>query len=52
MEFHEGQEHLSLDVGAAERKSCVMPVQESRVQPKLLIESAGVCGTGRGNNLL
>lgn len=51
MEFHEGREHLSLDAEAAEHKRRLMPMQES-VRPKLLIESAGVRGTGRGNNLL
>lgn len=51
MEFRKGQGHLSLDGETAKHKCSGMPARES-VQPKLLIEWPGVCGTGRQSNWL
>lgn len=49
MKFHKGQGHSSLYVETAKHNSSSMPVQEY-VQPKMLIEWAGVTGIGHGSN--
>lgn len=49
MKFHKGQGRSSLYVETAKHNSSSMPVQEY-VQPKMLIEWAGVTGIGHGSN--